>query len=151
MEPLGQEVGPTVIGIRGGGRAIGDRIAERHDRPGVGRGVDHDPAQEDPGLDRLRRLELDVAREVAFAGDVGCLHALVVPGRGRRDLGEEQADGDAAEGRDGEVQGVTDHRRARRDRSRGLTAEGQRAVGAGHDRDAVVGQSDMGGADDQRA
>ena len=82
----------------------------------VGRRVDQDLRQEDPRRDGLRRLEVGVAGEVALGRDVGRLRRLVVPGRGRRDLGQEQADGDAAERRHGEVDRVADDGRAGRDR-----------------------------------
>src|ERR687893_701396 len=75
-------VGPAVVGIDRGRRAIGDRIAEGHDGARIGWSVDHDFAQEDPRGDRLCSLEIRLAHEAAFARDVGRLHALPVEGRG---------------------------------------------------------------------
>ena len=150
VQPLRQEVRPTMVGVRRRVVAIRDRVAERHDRPRVRCRIDDDLGQEHPRFRRLRRLERSLTRVITLLRDVGRLHAVIVPGRDGRNLGKVKADGDAAERRDGEFHGVAHDGRPGRNGDRRLAAEGELVIGAWVDAPVLLGDRDARGADGKR-
>jgi hypothetical protein len=97
----------------------------------------------------MRVLEIGRAGHIAI-GQIPRLFRIVVPCRGRRDLGKEQAHRDAAERRDLQVHRIADRRRSRRYGDRILSGKGQLAVRSGNDVRSRSRERDMRAADYKR-
>ena len=68
LQPLCQNVGPSMVRIRGRAIPVELRVAEGHDRGSVGGRVDFYPRQEWPGTNRLCHHELREPRRVPRLG-----------------------------------------------------------------------------------
>jgi hypothetical protein len=131
---------------------VGQRVAQRHDPPGLRRGQHVHPADEVPVVGELADRHGHRPREVARRRDVAGLARVAAgdPGGGRQIAGQVDADGQVAERRQGERDGVADQQRAGGDRRARRAAEGQRTVGARHDGRAALAQPHPRRADDER-
>src|ERR1700722_18508392 len=76
LQPLGDVIGPAVVGVDGRAGAVGDGIAEEDDRVRVGLRRRQNAAQEQTRLVRAVRLEIRVLRLVAGRGNIGGLRAI---------------------------------------------------------------------------
>ena len=151
-EPSGQEVRPAAVRVGGRAGAVGDGVAERHDRPRRGGAPHVDAGEVEPLLERRLDRQLRRPRVIAARGDVVRGQAGRMDGGWRRGpprvAGEVEIDREIAERRHLEIHRVAQDRRAALDRDRGLAPERERSPVA--DARAFVPQRDVGGADRQR-
>src|SRR5215831_17539930 len=132
-----------------GAVAIGDRVAEGHDRLRIRLRIDEYAGEDGFGRHGARRLDRRVAHRVAV-GDVGGVAPLPVRGRDRRDALEIEADREFAQRIDLEGDGVADPLGAGRNDDAGLAVEGDGVVRAGLDGAILAGKRDMRGRDRKR-
>ena len=91
IQPVGEEVRPTLIGVGGRVCAIGDGIAERYDGEGRIAGQNVDAAEKSPGRDCGGASEKLRGALVGRADIIG-LHRRIVNARAACRTGEVQAD-----------------------------------------------------------
>ncbi len=90
-QAFGQPVGPARVLVGGRDRAVGNGVAEHHDRPRSGR-LHLDAGEEGPGEEGRLHREGHSAGEVAGARDVAGLGAGGVAGAGTRVGRQVEAD-----------------------------------------------------------
>ncbi|MGX1030273.1 hypothetical protein RKD38_004954 [Streptomyces ambofaciens] len=152
VEARGEDVGPAVVGVGLGAEAVGDRVAERHQRA-VGLVAQHVQRGQVPPVRRGGGVRDggDVGRAVAVREVAGLPGLRVVGHRPGRDRGV-RGDQDVRPVGDGDAGDVAHHLAARRDDHPGVAAEGQHAQGVGDrgGRAGPRGQRDRGVRDGQR-
>ena len=150
-----QDIRPAVVAVDRGRRAVGDRIAERHDQLRLVRHQHVDLVEEVPGGRRQRERAFALAQSLrAGAGRryVGCLERLGVPGHRSAVAGNVETDREfaTAQQRIGRRSHERQHHRVADDAFAGgdgdarLALERRRPVGAGDNRAAAFLQADVG-------
>ena len=149
LQPFGEHVGPAAVGVLGRAVAVGDRVAQRHDRRPFG--CQHLDAAEEEARRARRRLLQRPRRGLVAPREPG-RRARQRMGRGGTGVaGHEEADRHAVERLHRHLDRVAQRRRAGRQRDRGPTAEGHRLVARGIDASRrVAGLRHVRGADHQR-
>ena len=132
LEALGEDVGPAVVAVGGGGVAVGDGVAEGNDGSCAGGGEDVDAGELIPVLDLLCVGKIACGDEIAVKvvrGGAGAGVAGFTCGRRVK----VNSDGEVRERGDGIVDGVGDVFGAGGDDDFGGSAEGEGLVGGGID------------------
>ena len=142
----GEGIGPAVIGVHCGARAVGDGVAKRHDRAGGGRGEDIHAGQKGPGGDRLRIVQRGGVRYVA-GGEPGGLLGRGMEARAEDVAGQVEADGQVGGGGHGELDGIAEDDGAGGDLHARPAAEGKGLVRRCDDGRARFAEGEMRGAD----
>ena len=152
-EPARQLRGPAVMAVVGRYVGVGQRVSDRDDRARLSGRDDVDAADEVPIVGKATDRHDLFGGEIPRRRDVVGL-PRVAPGdpEARRQIARQvHADGQIRQRRELQPDRIADDQRARGDRRARLAAEGQPAIGAGHDGRPRAAHADARRADRQRA
>ncbi len=145
-QPLGEEIRPAIVRVRGRAGAVGNRIPERDDRADrFGRHHLH-PRKQEPRRGRRDHREGGRAHVIAGLRHVAGLQRAVVHRQRRRGVRvarHVEVDGQIRHRRHVEVDWVGVHDRAARNGDGRPPAEGQLAIRARHDPGVLLAQRQM--------